>query len=60
MLTNIGKNDRLFRAVLGVAIIGAGIYFNSYWGLVGFVPLVTAYLRWCPLYMPLRISTKEK
>lgn len=60
MKTNIGKYDKLVRAVLGVAIIGSGYYFSSLWGMVGFILLATAYLNWCPLYLPLRISTRPK
>lgn len=57
MNANVGQTDRMIRAVLGVIILGAGFYFKSYWGIIGLVPLVTAYLRWCPAYLPFHIST---
>ena len=57
MTCNVGKIDRGFRFILGIAIIAAGIYYRSWWGLVGLVPLTTAALRWCPLYVPVKIST---
>jgi len=57
MKANIGKADRWIRIVAGLGIIVAGIVFKSWWGLVGVVPLLTASLRWCPLYMPCGLSS---
>ncbi len=57
MKANVGGIDRILRLVLGLAIIGAGVYFKSYWGLVGLVPLLTASLRFCPLYPLVGINT---
>jgi predicted transporter len=50
MKKNIGGIDRSIRFILGLLIIGAGIYFKSYWGLVGIVMVATALFRFCPLY----------
>ena len=58
MIINVGSTDRVVRVILGLVILGFGFYFKSYWGLLGFVPLGTAYLRWCPAYLPFHISTK--
>jgi hypothetical protein len=60
MKINVGKTDRIGRFVLGFAIIGAGLYFQSWWGLVGIVPLVTGTIRVCPVYMPFKFSTCSK
>lgn len=38
----------------------AGLYFKSWWGAVGVVPLMTGALRWCPAYLPFRIDTSAK
>ena len=59
MKCNMGGIDRTLRAVAGVAALGAGFYFHSWWGAIGFVPLGIAAIGWCPLYLPLRISTKR-
>ena len=59
MKRNVGGGDRLFRAVLGIAVIGAGVYFRSWWGALGLIPLGTAILRWCPAYAPFGMSTCE-
>lgn len=57
MTTNMGSADRIIRAVVGIAVVGAGFYFNSWWGLIGLVPLATAAVGWCPAYLPFGIST---
>ena len=57
MKANVGGIDRLLRIVLGLAILGAGAYFKSYWGLIGFVPLLTGLIRFCTLYPIVGLST---
>lgn len=57
MKTNVGFIDRIIRIILGCAILGAGYYFKSWWGLVGAVPLLTAAFGFCPLYRPLGLNT---
>ncbi|MEN9840261.1 MAG: hypothetical protein RL376_61 [Verrucomicrobiota bacterium] len=57
MKTNIGSLDRILRILAGLALLGAGLYFKSWWGLVGLVPLLTAAVRFCPAYLPLGLST---
>jgi len=57
MKKNVGSTERIIRAVAGVAVIGAGVYFQSYWGAIGLVFLGTAALGWCPPYALLGIST---
>lgn len=54
---NVGDLDRGLRLLVGVVILGAGVYFQSWWGLVGLVPIATATLRWCPAYLPFGLST---
>lgn len=57
MEKNMGKIDRIFRAVLGVVILAVGYYYHSWWGLIGLIPLVTAFISWCPAYYPFKFST---
>ncbi|HEY9033088.1 MAG TPA: DUF2892 domain-containing protein [Pseudomonadales bacterium] len=59
MQCNIGKTDRIVRIVAGLCMIAAGVYWQSWWGVIGLVPLATAGLRFCPLYLPLGISTDK-
>lgn len=57
MKPNIGTTDRIIRFVLGAAIIVLGFVFQSWWGLIGLLPIVTAFIRWCPAYVPFGLST---
>lgn len=59
MEKNVGKTDKIIRYVLGFVIIGAGIMFNSWWGIIGIIPIFTAATGWCPLYKILNKSTKN-
>lgn len=60
MKANIGTVDRVVRVIVGLAIIGVGIYFRSWWGLIGLAPLLTATVRFCPAYVPFGLSTCRK
>jgi len=61
MQCNTGKPDRVVRAILGAGIIAAGVYYQSWWGIIGAIPLLTAAVGWCPAYSLLGISScKQK
>jgi hypothetical protein len=60
MTCNVGKTDRIIRMIIGVAIAAAGFYFKSWWGLLAVIPLATAALGFCGLYVPFKISTIGK
>ena len=60
MQANVGGVDKVLRIVVGLAIIGLGIAYNSWWGAIGIIPLGTALLNWCPLYMPFGISSCKR
>lgn len=60
MKKNVGKVDRAIRAALGLVIILMGLYFGSWWGVVGLILLGTALVGWCPLYAPLGLSTRRE
>jgi hypothetical protein len=57
MKTNVGFTDRVIRVVVGCALLGAGYYFKSWWGLVGLGPLLTAFVGFCPAYLPFGFDT---
>jgi hypothetical protein len=59
MKANVGGMDRVFRIVVGVVVIALGVYFRSWWGALGAIPLLTGLVRWCPVYLPFRMSTCE-
>jgi hypothetical protein len=56
MTKNIGKAERIIRVVLGIlsrALVGP----QSPWAYLGFVPLLTGLVGWCPPYALLGIGT---
>jgi len=64
--TNQGACDRALRIAVGLLLLGLGwLGFASGWPsatlkVVGFLPLVTGALGWCPLYDLVGITTKKK
>ncbi len=59
MKKNMGITDKWVRIVAGLLIGAAGIYFKTWWGLIGLVFLATALINTCPLYLPFGISTRR-
>lgn len=58
--SNIGTVDRLLRATIGVVAIA--LVFTgprTPWGYLGFIPLLTAAVGYCPLYALLGLSTRR-
>jgi hypothetical protein len=58
---NVGSADRVFRILLGIALISlvfAGP--KTLWGWIGVVPLLTGLFSTCPLYAVFGISTCAK
>jgi len=57
--------DRIARVVLGIVLLAlgwAGVVGGG-WGIflkiIGFVPLLTGLIGWCPLYALFKFSTKK-
>ena len=59
MTCNVGKTDRILRVIAGVIILGVGYSMQSWWGLVGLVPLATASVGSCPAYSIFKINTNK-
>ncbi len=61
MSTNIGLIDRILRVALGLFLIS--LFFwgpETPWGFIGLVPLLTAFVGFCPAYRLLGICTLKK
>jgi hypothetical protein len=64
MKTNMGKIDRIIRAVVGIALIVVGVVLGD-WVLIlgvvlGAILLITSVIGFCPLYVPFKISTVKR
>ena len=62
MTVNIGSIDRVLRIVAGLALIAWALGYipgvaASVWGWIGVVPLITAFVGWCPAYSLVGLST---
>lgn len=60
MTANVGSLDRILRIVIGLALLSMIVWMdgNARWfGLIGLLPLGTAFIRWCPLYTALGLHT---
>jgi len=66
MKKNMGTIDRVIRILLAIVVIG--LYLNGsitgaaaiVLGILAFVFIVTSLIGFCPLYVPLKISTIGK
>ena len=65
MSANMGNMDQYVRIVVGLALVafafqdGLSVEGWHWAGLIGFVLLLTAFFRNCPLYSALGISTRS-
>lgn len=58
MSRNEGNIDRVLRVILGLVLLSlVFVGPQSWWGLIGLVPLVTGLIGTCPIYSILGIST---
>lgn len=58
MPKNVGVIDRALRAVVGLILIALAVLgIFSPWGWVGVVPLLTAFIGFCPAYTLIGVKT---
>jgi hypothetical protein len=58
MKANVGNLDRVVRIVLGLGLLSLTVMGPQTWfGLLGLIPLATATMGFCPLYTLLGLST---
>lgn len=56
--TNVGSTDRILRIVVGLVLIAlVFVGPQTPWGWLGIIPLATGFLRTCPAYSLLGVST---
>lgn len=61
---NVGGIDRVLRIVVGLVLIVVGFFVmtgtvGTIVGIIGFIPLLTGVVGWCPLYAPFKFSTRK-
>ncbi len=55
---NVGSIDRIARIVLGIVLIAlVFVGPQTPWGWIGVVPLLTGFMRTCPLYSLIGVNT---
>ncbi len=62
MLKNVGNIDRRIRIVLGIALLSLIYFIEGPWrwvGLAGLVLIVTAIVRWCPIFATLGLNSNK-
>ncbi len=60
MQMNIGGTDKVVRVLIGLALLSLLFLLNGqarWFGLIGLVPLVTAFTGFCPLYTLVGVNT---
>lgn len=60
MKANVGSIDRALRVVVGIGLLSLLFLLEGqakWYGLIGVVPLLTAGMRFCPLYAVLGVNT---
>lgn len=59
--SNIGSADRLLRLALGTALIVLALTGTiGLWGWLGAILVVTAFVKFCPIYAMLGLCTDKK
>ena len=63
MKVNIGSADKAVRIVVGLVLLSLVFLVDGkarWFGLIGLVPLLTAFMGFCPLYTLLGVNTCPK
>jgi hypothetical protein len=62
MRQNIGNTDRIVRLAMGIGFFAFFLLVTApirWFGILGFIPLLTAYAGSCPMYNVLGIDTRR-
>jgi len=58
-MKNVGKIDRIIRVFVGLVILILLGLLETWWALVGLIPLLTGIFGYCPLYSLFKLNTCE-
>jgi hypothetical protein len=59
MQKNVGTTEKIIRVIIGLVIIILGLVYNTWWGLIGLIPLATAAIGWCPINRLIGLDTTK-
>ena len=62
MLKNVGSIDQGIRIIAGIALLSLIYFIEGPWrwiGLVGADLIITGFVRWCPIFATLGISSNK-
>lgn len=62
MKSNVGTVDRVIRVLIGIILLSLLFFLEGnlqFIGLIGIVPLLTAFFKFCPLYSLFGINTNS-
>ena len=60
MKNNVGTMDKVIRLILAIVFFSFAFTLEGnlrYLAVIGFIPLLTALISWCPIYRIVGIST---
>lgn len=58
MTRNLGTLDRALRIIVGLVLIAlVFVGPQTPWGWIGLIPLITAFVGWCPAYRLVGLSS---
>lgn len=60
IMKNMGKADRIIRAIAAAAFLALGITISAWFYLPAAVMAITSAVGVCPLYVPLGINTLKR
>jgi hypothetical protein len=60
MKKNIGSIDKIVRIIIAIIIAALGFYYQTWWGLLALIPLITVFTSFCGLYPILGINTRKE
>lgn len=49
MYCGIKKPSRFLRIGAGLVVVATGVYLQSYWGVLGLVPIIFGVMDYCPM-----------
>ena len=60
MKSNVGSVDKAVRIILALVLFSLFFFLEGnlrYLAVIGFIPLLTAFVSWCPIYKIFGINT---